>query len=140
MTLVAGIVSVIGFLAYLARWGAIFGGGRGGGEGSNPIVLLLVSILAPIAAMLVHFAISRKREYAADKGGASFSRDPEGLASALEALHRSIPHRKPLTQTGTTAHMMIANPFAGMNVGALFSTHPPAAERIARLRNMAGTV
>ena len=134
MTIVAGMVSVIGFVAMMARWGALTGGGRSGG---NPIALILVSILAPIMAMLVQFAVSRSREYAADRGGAGIARDPEALASALESLHRGIPHQRPLSQSGATAHMMIASPFFGMKVGQLFSTHPDPAKRIQRLREMA---
>jgi heat shock protein HtpX len=136
MTLVAGVVSVIGFFSMMARWGAMFGG-SGDREGGHPLAMLLVAIFAPLMAMLVQFGISRSREYAADEGGAGLARDPEGLASALEALHRSIPGRAPVTQSGATAHMMIANPFFGKNIGQLFSTHPDPRKRIARLREMA---
>ena len=134
MTIVAGTVSVIGFFAMIARWGAIMGGNREGGGG---IGMLIVALLAPLMAVMVQMAISRSREYAADAGGAGLSHDPEALASALEALHRGIPGREPLTQTGATAHMMIANPFFGMKIGQLFSTHPDPEERIRRLRAMA---
>jgi len=134
MTIVAGTVSVIGFFGMLGRWGAISGGNRQGGGGLG---MLVVALLAPIMALLVQMAISRSREYAADAGGAGLSHDPEALASALAALHEGIPHQAPLTQTGTTAHMMIANPFFGMKMGHLFSTHPDPAERIRRLRAMA---
>jgi len=134
MTIVAGTVSVIGFFAMLGRWGAIMGGNRENGGGLG---MLVVALVAPIMAMMVQMAISRSREYAADAGGAGLSGDPEALASALEALHRGIPHQAPLTQSGATAHMMIANPFFGMKVGKLFSTHPDPAERIRRLRAMA---
>lgn len=134
MTLVAGTVSVIGFFAMLARWGAIGGRSR---EGGGSLAMLAVAFLAPVMALLVQMAVSRSREYAADAGGAGLSHDPEGLASALEALHRGIPHQAPLTQTGATAHMMIANPFFGMKLGRLFSTHPDPTERIRRLRAMA---
>jgi heat shock protein HtpX len=134
MTLVAGAVSAIGFLAMMARWGALFGGRD---RDANPLALLAVAIFAPIMAMLVQMAISRAREYGADEAGASLSGDPEGLASALEALHRNIPHRPPVSQTGATAHLMIANPFFGMKVGQLFSTHPDPGERVRRLRAMA---
>lgn len=137
MTIVAGVVSAIGLIAMLARWGAIFGGMRDDEGGANPIVLLVVALLAPIMAAMVQFAISRSREYGADAGGAELSRDPAALADALEALHRAIPTRPPVTQTGSTAHLMIANPFFGMKVGQLFSTHPDPRERIRRLRAMA---
>jgi heat shock protein HtpX len=136
MTIVAGVVSVIGFLAMMARWGMIFGGGRDDEGGGNIIAMLAIAILAPLMAVIVQMAISRSREYAADRGGAGLAQDPEGLASALEALHRGIPRREPMTQTGATAHMMIANPFFGMNIGRLFSSHPDPKERIRRLRAM----
>jgi heat shock protein HtpX len=139
MTLVAGAVSAISFFAMLARFGAMFGGhhGRDGErQGPNPIVLLVASILAPLIAMLVQFAISRAREYGADESGARISGDPLALASALERLHAAIPHAPPLSATGATAHMMIANPFSGRSLANLFSTHPDPASRIERLRAM----
>ncbi|MFV1957833.1 MAG: M48 family metalloprotease [Planctomycetota bacterium] len=134
MTVVAGVVSAIGFLAMMARWGAIFGGGD---DDANPLALIAIAIFAPLMAALVQFAISRSREYAADAGGATFSEDPAALADALEALHRNIPRAAPLSTSGSTAHLMIANPFFGMKVGRLFSTHPDPKERIRRLREMA---
>jgi heat shock protein HtpX len=135
MTLVAGAVSTIAFLAMIARFGAMFGGGRDGER--NPIAMILVAILAPIMAVMVQMAISRSREYGADRSGADLSDDPAALADALEALHRNIPQRQPLSTTGATAHMMIANPFFGMNMGQLFSTHPDPRKRIEKLRAMA---
>ena len=135
MTLVSGAVSAIGMLAMMARWGTIFGSSDE--DGPNPFVVLAVSILAPLMAMLVQMAISRHREYAADRDGAGLANDPAALADALESLHRNIPNRPPVSQTGATAHMMIANPFFGMSLGKLFSTHPDPAERIRRLRGMA---
>lgn len=140
MTIVAGAVSAIGFLANIAQWGAFLGGGRhhdGEDSGPHPVVMLLVAILAPLVAMLVQMAISRTREYGADRSGAEMSDDPAALADALERLHGAIPHRAPLTHSGATAHLMIANPFFGSGLATLFSTHPPAAERIRRLREMA---
>lgn len=135
MTLVAGVVSAIGMLAMMARFGAMFGGNsRGGG---NPIGMLAIAILAPLMAGMAQFAISRSREYAADAGGAGLSEDPAALADALESLHRAIPRARPLTESGATAHMMIASPFSGMKMGKLFSTHPDPNERIRRLRTMA---
>lgn len=135
MTLVSGAVSAIGMLAMIARFGAFFGG-RDDRDGS-PIGMLVVALLAPLMAAMVQMAISRSREYEADRGGAELSGDPEALASALERLHAGIPQRPPLSSTGATAHMMIANPFFGMSLGQLFSTHPDPAERIRRLRAMA---
>lgn len=136
MTLVAGAVSAISMLAYMARFGAMFGGGRDREGGGGGISLLLVAILAPIMAMLVQMAISRAREYGADDAGAELSGDPRALADALEALHRTIPGRQPLSATGATAHLMIANPFFGSGLGEWFSTHPSPEKRIARLRAM----
>jgi heat shock protein HtpX len=134
MTLVAGAVSAIGMLAHMAMW---FGHSRSSDEdhGGGILGALLVMILAPIMATLVQMAISRSREYAADDAGANLSGDPGALADALENLHRAIPHAPPLTRTGSTAHMMIANPFFGMRDA--FSTHPSPEKRIARLRAMA---
>jgi heat shock protein HtpX len=136
MTLVAGAVSAVSLLAH---FGFMFGGHRGSqdDDAPSPIVAILVMLLAPLMAMMIQMAISRSREYGADDSGAEISKDPAGLADGLEALHRAIPHRQPLSRTGATAHMMIANPFFGMRVGQLFSTHPDPARRIARLRAMA---
>jgi heat shock protein HtpX len=134
MTIVAGAVSAISWLPLIAR----FGGSRDD-RGPGAGAMLIVMILAPIVAMLVQFAISRNREYAADASGAGLSSDPEALASALERMHQAIPHAPPLTESGATAHMMIANPFTGRQMAALFSTHPDPVDRIRRLRAMAGS-
>ena len=133
MTLVAGAVQAIGFLPWLVR----FGGSRDE-RGPSGAAVLLTIVLAPIVAMLVQLAISRSREFAADESGAGLSHDPEALASALERLHQAIPHAPPLTDSGATAHLMIANPFTGRQLATLFSTHPDPQERIRRLRAMAG--
>jgi heat shock protein HtpX len=138
MTLVAGAVSAISMLAMMARFGAMFGGHRGdreNGGGAGAIGMLVAALVAPFVAMLVQLAISRSREYGADDTGSALSDDPAALADALEALHREIPAHRPLSTTGATAHLMIANPFFGH--GDLFSTHPNPAKRIARLRAMA---
>lgn len=132
MTIVAGAVQAIGFLPWLVR----FGGSRDE-RGPSGAAILLTAIVAPIVAMLVQMAISRSREYAADASGAGLSGDPEALASALERLHQAIPHAPPLTDSGATAHLMIANPFTGRQLASLFSTHPDPIERIRRLRAMA---
>ena len=134
MTLVSGAVSAIGMLAMMGRFGAMFGGRDR--DGGHPALMLLVAILAPMMAALVQMAISRAREYEADAEGARLANDPQALASALEALHRGIPERPPLTKSGATAHMMIANPFFGGGMAKLFSTHPDPHERIRRLREM----
>jgi heat shock protein HtpX len=135
MTLVAGAVSIISTLAWVAQWGALFGGGRRDDRGGNALAMLFVALLAPIMATLIQLAISRSREYAADDKGASLSNDPGALADALERLHQEIPRNAPLSTTGATAHLMIANPFHGLS--DVFSTHPSPEKRIARLREMA---
>lgn len=133
----AGIVSTIGqFLSF----GAMFGGGRDNEEGGNPIAGLIMALLAPILAMFIQLAISRTREYDADEDGARLTGDPLALASALRKLELGVA-RAPLAPTAQlvdSSHMMIANPFRSVDVSRLMSTHPPMAERIARLQNMAG--
>jgi heat shock protein HtpX len=129
MTLVAGAVSTI---SVLAQFAFLFGGGRR--DDRNPLAVILVMLFAPLAAMLVQMAVSRTREYGADDTGAALSGDPGALADALERLHAAIPTQQPLSATGATAHMMIANPFHGFREA--FSTHPAPEKRIARLREM----
>jgi heat shock protein HtpX len=133
MTLVAGAVSAISWMAMMARFGALTGHRDDRQGGALPMIL--AALVAPIVAMLVQLAISRTREYGADDTGAALSGDPGALADALEGLHRAIPAHRPLSATGATAHLMIASPFFGH--GDLFSTHPAPAKRIARLRAMA---
>jgi heat shock protein HtpX len=132
---IAGLISTIGqFLSF----GMIFGGG-GDNEDRNPIAGLLLAFLAPVAAMVVQFAISRTREYDADEDGATLTGDPLALASALRKLELGVA-RAPLAPTRQlvdSSHMMIANPFRAQDVSRLMSTHPPMAERIARLESMA---
>jgi heat shock protein HtpX len=116
------------------------GGGGGGGGGGAAIIILIVSlvlmILAPIFAQLIYFAVSRKREYLADASGALFTRNPEGLASALEKLAASTVTVQKANKA--TAPMYMVNPFRGKNLSDLSSTHPPIQERIRILRAMAG--
>jgi heat shock protein HtpX len=132
------IVILVGLVALLAgffrNW-MWFGGDDD--DGKNPIFLVIaivLSILAPIAAMLIQLAISRKREYLADADGALLTRYPEGLASALEKISADPTPLKSANQA--TAHLFIANPFKGKKVSNFFQTHPPIAERVKRLRGM----
>lgn len=132
----ATMAGAIMMLASMARWAAIFGGGRNDdddGGGGGMLGLLLMSILAPMAAMLIQMAISRSREYLADDSGAAFAGHPEGLARALEKLG-ACSARIPMAASPSTAHMFIVNPLSAGGMTRYFSTHPPLAERIARLR------
>lgn len=134
----ATIAGAIGILASMARWGAIFGGfgGRDDRSDGNPIALLVVAIVAPLAAMVIQMAISRSREYKADRVGSAISGKPLALASALEKLHRA-PVRLNLDRRPATAHLFIVNPLSGKGLANLFSTHPPYQERIKRLQELA---
>ncbi len=136
---VAGaLASVIVYLAQVAQFSALFGG-RGRDARNNPLSLLLLALLGPLAAGLVQSAVSRSREYQADATGAQVTGDPLALASALAKLDAGTSAR-PLAQTAgvaTTSSLMIANPFRGGGIGRLFSTHPPMADRISRLQAMA---
>ena len=135
-SIAATMAGAIMILASMARWTAFLGGGaqddeNGGGLGA--IGLIVISILGPIAAMLIQMAISRSREYHADATGAQLSGRPDGLASALEKLG-TYSKKLPLQASPSTAHMFIVNPLSGGRLRHLFSTHPPLEERIARLR------
>lgn len=138
-TIVATIAGAVMLLANMARWAALFGGygGRDDEESrGNGFAMLFLAILAPFAALIIQMAISRSREYAADKGGALLTSNPLGLASALEKLQQSSTVRHMNANTAT-AHMFIVNPLSGRSFLAIFSTHPPIEERIKRLRAMA---
>jgi heat shock protein HtpX len=130
--------SIAGAISALANFGMFFGGRDSEGR-SHPILAMLVMIVAPIAAMLIQMAISRAREFGADAGAAAISGDPEALAMALqkiEAYARGLP--MPAAEAHPeTAQMMIVNPLSGDGIKSLFSTHPPTAERVARLLAMA---
>ncbi|MFO7718686.1 MAG: zinc metalloprotease HtpX [Desulfohalobium sp.] len=135
-TVAATLAGVIMFVANIVKWGALFGFGGSDDEGGSPLMALAMAIVAPIAAMLVQMGISRSREYLADETGAQLSGNPEYLASALEKLETYSQQARMKNGNPATAHMFIVNPFAGMNMANLFSTHPQTAERIARLRQM----
>ncbi len=133
--------SIAGALAsaitFLAQFGLFFGGGRD--RNTNPLAMIGLLILGPMAAGVVRMAISRTREYDADEDGATLTGDPQALASALYKLENGTS-RYPLPQTQelvNASHMMIANPFRGAGLAKLFATHPPMGERIARLEAMA---
>lgn len=135
-TIAATMAGAITMLASIARWGLIFGGRSSDDrEGGNPIVALAMIILAPLAALLVQLAISRGREFGADRTGAAISGDPVGLANALGKLQRGV-ERIPMEANPATAHMFIVNPLTGAGLMTLFSTHPPIEERIRRLEEM----
>lgn len=129
--------TMAGAIAMLARF-ALFFGGRNGGR-ANPVFGILIAILAPLAAMLIQFAVSRSREYEADRTGAEICGDPKALADALARISASVRNTPMNTaeDNPTTAQMMIMNPLSGKgNLSGLFSTHPPTEERIARLMAM----
>jgi len=135
-SIAATMAGAIMILATMARWSAIFGGAsshddEGGGTGI--IGLIAMSIIAPMAAMIIQMAISRSREYLADATGAGFAGNPEGLASALGKLG-AYSKKLPMDANPSTAHMFIVNPLSGRSMMKWFSTHPPLEERIARLR------
>ena len=132
-SIAATMAGAIMMLASIARWSAIFGGRSDDNEGMGGFGLIIMSILAPIAAVLIQTAISRSREYMADSSGARFAQNNEGLASALEKLG-AYSGKRPMDANPSTAHMFIVNPLSGQKMMSLFSTHPPLNDRIARLR------
>jgi heat shock protein HtpX len=136
-TMAATMAGAVGMLATMARWAAIFAGGRD--DDRNPLGLLIMSIVAPIAAMVIQFAISRQNEFQADETGGRIAGDPLALAGALQNLERTAK-RIPMRVNPAGAHLAIVNPLAsirGRGVMSLFRTHPPTEERVARLREQA---
>src|SRR6476661_10515596 len=132
----ATMAAAIMMVARMAHFAALFGGFGGRGEGrdrgNNPIELLAMIILAPLAAMLIQMAISRSREFAADAGGASIAGTPYGLADALRKIDAA-SKQVPLDANPATAHMFIVKPFSGRGITSLFSSHPPTEARIRAL-------
>jgi heat shock protein HtpX len=136
-TIAATLVGTITFIARMAGWAAMFGGGDRDRRNSGGIADIAMLILAPIAAMLVQMAISRSREFAADAGAARITGRPLSLANALRRLEQAADRREPVTASPATAHMFIVNPLRGGGIMKLFSTHPPIEERIERLSAIA---
>lgn len=140
MAIAATLAGAITYMAHMAQWAMIFGGGRRDGEdregGGGVLGGLLMIVLAPLAATLIQLAVSRAREYQADASGAHMAGQPWGLAKALEKLDVA-SRMAPMDATPATAHLFIVNPLTGGGWTTLFSTHPPIAERVARLRAMA---
>ena len=136
-SVVATLAGAISMISRAAMWGAMFGGGGGRRRGGNPIALLVAMIVAPIAAVIVQLAISRTREFAADKTGAQTCGHPLALASALRKLERGTQAQPLENATQATAHQFIVNPLRGQSLAGLFSTHPSTADRIARLEDIA---
>ncbi|MDR3203638.1 MAG: zinc metalloprotease HtpX [Deltaproteobacteria bacterium] len=136
-SIVAVMASAIMFAANLAKFGAVFRGSYRNRGGFNPIVVLLLAVLAPLAACLIQAAVSRSREYLADDGGADIAGSSMGLATALEKLERTAQGSGgPVGATPETASLYIVNPLSARSFAGLFSTHPPTQERIARLRGL----
>ena len=135
-TMISAVAATIGgaimMIANMARFAAIFGGGgRDDERGGNPLGLILTSLIAPFAAVLIQMAVSRSREFQADASGAEMAGNPYGLAKALEKLERAAKS-VPLDASPATSHMFIVHPFLG-GLGKLFSTHPSTQERVQRL-------
>ena len=133
-SIAATLAAAIMMAARLAMYAGMFGGGRQDDreQGSNPIALLAMMILAPMAAMLIQAAISRSREFSADAGGAQIAGNPYGLADALRKIEAA-SRRVPMDANPATAHMFIMKPFSGAGLMSLFSTHPPTEARIRAL-------
>lgn len=132
------VASMAGAISTIAQWGMFLTGGRDeNGESRNPIAAILVMLLAPLAAALIQMAVSRSREYEADKSGGELCGDPNALADALLKIEAFAKRRVMPGATEATAHMFIINPFSGVDMKQLFSTHPATAERVKLLREQA---
>ncbi len=131
-TVAATIAASIMMLANMAHFAAMFGGGRDRDNGPNPLVMIATALVAPLAATIIQAAISRQREFAADRTGAEIAGSPMGLAHALKRIEGGVK-QIPLDASPATAHMFIMKPFSGKGLMGLFSTHPPTDERIKAL-------
>ncbi len=137
-SIAATIAAAISMLSQMAMFASIFGGRSNDNEGNNPYGMILMIIVGPIAAGIIQMAISRSREFAADRGGAALTGDPLSLASALMKLGQ-FNKRIPMQANEATAHMFIVSPLVGgKSLRNLFSTHPPIEERVKRLQEMSG--
>ena len=137
-TIVGTIAGVISYIGAMARWSAIFGGGRDDDRGSNIISLLILGILTPLIATLIQLAISRSREYQADETGAKTVKDGNALADALEKIEKNTDINPMRFGTTATAHLFISNPFRNKKnwFNNLFSSHPPIDDRVFRLEKL----
>ncbi|UCD04304.1 MAG: zinc metalloprotease HtpX [Candidatus Woesearchaeota archaeon] len=132
-TVVATIAGAISFIAIMARFAAIFGGGRDRGRG---LELIIIGLLAPFIALIIRLAISRSREYLADETGAKLSKNPEGLASALKKISEASKRHPLRFGSQGTSHLFIVNPFSKSALVNLFSTHPSTQKRVEKLRSL----
>ena len=136
-TIAATIAAVISYVAFMARWAAIFGGsGRDNEQGGNVLELLALAILAPLTATIIQLAISRSREYLADESGSKFIHTQHGLINALQKLEKGVNHFPLRFGNQQTSSLFIVNPFSGKSLFKLFSTHPSTEDRVKRLKEL----
>jgi heat shock protein HtpX len=138
-TIAAVFAGAIAMIANMMQFGAMFGGNNNNRQGANPIVMILMAILLPLAASIIQMTVSRSREYMADEGAARMTGNPAGLQSALKKLENYARSGHQIhNATEQTAHMFIINPFSGLKstLGSLFRTHPTTEDRIARLEEL----
>jgi len=135
-TIVGTIAGIISYIGAMARWSAMFGGGRDEDRGSNLISLLILGIITPLVATLIQLAISRNREYQADESGAELVKNGKPLADALEKIEKNTDINPMRFGTTATAHLFISNPFRNATFLSFFMTHPSTKERVKRLKYM----